>query len=196
MNTAPQYAASTIDPKIAARAGNGDHLAFSQLYDQSSTVLFSLAVRILGSREEAAEVLQDLYLDVWKKAVRYDVGRGTPIAWLLTLTRSRALDRLRTSPSHVRRQIASTDDAQNGATAGQFESLADQALRSVISTTLADLPHAQRHAIELSYYDALPPAEIATRLGQPLDAVTARIRLGMLKLRESLQAYWEHDKSA
>ena len=196
MDSTLSHAASAIDPKIAARAGKGDHLAFSQLYDQSSTVLFSLAVRILGSREEAAEVLQDVFVDVWRKAVRYDVGRGTPIAWLLTLTRSRAIDRLRTSPSHVRRQIGSTDDPQNGTTAGQFKSPADRALRTVISTTLADLPQAQRQAIELSYYEGLPPVEIATRLSQPLDAVTARIRLGMSKLRESLHTYWEQDRSA
>ncbi len=196
MDSTLPHAASAIDPKVAARAGKGDHLAFSQLYDQSSTVLFSLAVRILGSREEAAEVLQDVFVDVWRKAVRYDVGRGTPIAWLLILTRSRAIDRLRTSPPHGRRQNVSTDDAQNGTTAGQFESPADQALRTVISATLADLPQAQRQPIELSYYEGLPPVEIATRLSQPLDAVTARIRLGMSKLRESLHTYWAQDKSA
>jgi RNA polymerase sigma-70 factor (ECF subfamily) len=196
MDSTLLHAASAIDPKVAARAGKGDHLAFSQLYDQSSTVLFSLAVRILGSREEAAEVLQDLFVDVWRKGVRYDVGRGTPIAWLLILTRSRAIDRLRTAQPPVRRQNVSTDDAQNGTTAGQFESPADQALRTVISTTLADLPQAQRQAIELSYYEGLPPVEVATRLNQPLDAVTARIRLGMSKLRESLHTYWEQDKSA
>lgn len=196
MDSTLSHAASAIDPKIAARAGKGDHLAFSQLYDQSSTVLFSLAVRILGNREEAAEVLQDVFVDVWRKAVRYDVGRGTPIAWLLTLTRSRAIERLRTSPSRIRRQIDTTDETQNETTTGQFESPADQALRTVISATLADLPQAQRHAIELSYYEGLTPVEIATRLGQPLDAVSARIRLGMSKLRESLHTYWEQDKSA
>lgn len=195
MNASLPYAASAIDPKIAARAGKGDHLAFSQLYDQSSTVLFSLAVRILGNREEAAEVLQDVYIDVWRKAVRYDIGRGTPIAWLLTLTRSRAIERLRTSSPRVPRQDGSSDGIQNVST-GEFEAPADQALRTVISKTLSELPQAQRQAIELSYYEGLPPVEIATRLSQPLDAVIARLRLGMSKLRESLHAYWEQDKSA
>lgn len=195
MDSTLPHPASAIDPKIAARAGKGDHLAFSQLYDQSSTVLFSLAVRILGSREEAAEVLQDLYVDVWRKAVRYDVGRGTPIAWLLTLTRSRAIDRLRTSGPRVVRQDGSSDGVQNVPT-GEFEAPADQALRTVISKTLSELPQAQRKAIELSYYEGLPPVEIATRLSQPLDAVIVRLRLGMSKLRESLYAYWEQDKSA
>jgi len=188
-------AASAIDPKIAARSGKGDHIAFSQLYDQSSTVLFSLAVRILGNREEAAEVLQSVYVDVWRKAVRYDVGRGTPIAWLLILTRSRAIERLRASGRRVPRQDESSDGIQNTPT-GEFEASADQALRTMISKTLSELPHVQRQAIELSYYEGLSPVEIATRLSQPLDAVIARLRLGLSKLRESLQAYWEQDKSA
>lgn len=188
-------AASAIDPKIAAQSGKGDHLAFCQLYDQSSMVLFSLAMRILDSREEAAEVLQSVYVDVWRKAVRYDVGRGTPIAWLLTLTRSRAVERRRTSGLRVPRQEGSTASIQNTA-AGEFEAPADQALRTVISKTLSELPQVQRQAIELSYYEGLSPVEIATRLSQPLDAVTARLRLGLSKLRESMQAYWEHDKSA
>ncbi len=188
-------AASAIDPKIAARSGKGDHLAFGQLYDQSSMVLFSLAVRILGSREEAAEVLQSVYVDVWRKAARYDVGRGTPIAWLLTLTRSRAIERLRSSGLRVPRQDGSSDGIQSTA-AGEFEAPADQALRTVISNTLSELPQVQRQAIELSYYEGLSPVEIATRLGQPLDAVTTRLGLGLSKLRESLYAYWEQDKSA
>ncbi|NGZ01909.1 MAG: hypothetical protein CV090_02525 [Nitrospira sp. WS238] len=196
MNASLLNAASAIDPTIAARAGKGDHLAFSRLYDQSSTILFSLAVRILGNREVASEVLQSVYVDVWRKTVRYDVGRGTPIAWLLTLTRNRALDRLRTSSPQGRRQSIEPDDPQNEGADSRFDLPADQALRSVIGTSLADLPQPQRQAIELSYYEGLLPVEIATRLNQPLDAVTTRIRVGMSKLRESLHAYWERDQSA
>ncbi|MGE0644760.1 MAG: sigma-70 family RNA polymerase sigma factor [Nitrospira sp.] len=196
MNASLLNAASAIDPTIAARAGKGDHLAFSRLYDQSSTILFSLAVRILGNREDAAEVLQSVYVDVWRKTIRYDVGRGTPIAWLLTLTRNRALDRLRTSSPQGRRQSIEPDDPQNEGADSRFDLPADQALRSVIGTSLADLPQPQRQAIELSYYEGLLPVEIATRLNQPLDAVTTRIRVGMSKLRESLHAYWERDQSA
>jgi RNA polymerase sigma-70 factor (ECF subfamily) len=77
MDTSFQLATSAIDPKLIARVAKGEHLALSQLYDQSSTLLFSLALRILDNREEAAEVLQEVYLDVWRKVVRYDVGRGT-----------------------------------------------------------------------------------------------------------------------
>src|SRR5678815_4405039 len=95
MDTPSQQATFTIDPTLLARVAKGDHQAFSQLYDQSSMLLFTLAVRILGNHAEAAELLQDVYFEVWRKVSRYDVGRGTPIAWLITLTKSRALDRLR-----------------------------------------------------------------------------------------------------
>ncbi|MHC9062113.1 sigma-70 family RNA polymerase sigma factor [Nitrospira sp. CMX1] len=196
MNTATQYAASTIDPKVAIRAGKEDNEAFIQLYDQSSTILFSLALRILGSREEAADVLQELYVDIWKRTVRYDVGRGTPIAWLITLTRSRAIDRLRASGPQSRRQTLSANDTEQVAVPEQFEGPADHALRTVITKALEDLPKANRQAIELAYYEGLLPAEIAMKLEQPLDAVITRLKLGMSDLHESLQTYWEQDLSA
>ena len=196
MDTAAQHAASTIDPKVAIQAGKGDNHAFTQLYDQSSTILFSLALRILGRREDAADILQEVYVDIWKRIVRYDVGRGTPIAWLITLTRSRAIDRLRTSDPQLRRQTLPTDGTESAALPGQFESPADQALRTVISKTLEDLPKAHRQAIELAYYEGLLPAETATRLNQPLDAVITRLKLGMSQLHKSLHTYWEQDLSA
>lgn len=196
MDTAAQHAASTIDPKVAIRAGKEDNLAFTQLYDQSSTILFSLALRILGSREEAADLLQAIYVDIWKRAVRYDIGRGTPIAWLITLTRSRAIDRLRASDPPLRLQTLPTDGTESAALPGQFEGPADQALRTVISKALNDLPKTHRQTIELAYYEGLLPAEIAARLDQPLDAVITRLKLGMAQLHESLHAYWEQDISA
>lgn len=196
MDTAAQHAASMIDPKVAIRAGKGDNHAFTQLYDQSSTILFSLALRILGSREEAADILQAIYVDIWKRTVRYDVGRGTPIAWLITLTRSRAIDRLRDSDPPLRRQTVPTDGSESSALPGRFEGPADQALRTVISTALNDLPKTHRQAIELAYYEGLLPAEIAMRLDQPLDAVITRLKLGLGQLHAALHTYWEQDLSA
>ena len=95
MDTPTRRATSAIDPALLTSVAKGDQQAFSQLYDHSSPLLYTLAFRILGNHEEAADLLQDVYLEVWRKVVRYDVGRGTPIAWLITLTRSRAIDRLR-----------------------------------------------------------------------------------------------------
>jgi RNA polymerase sigma-70 factor (ECF subfamily) len=193
MDTPSQQATSTIDPTLLARVAKGDHQAFSQLYDHSSTLLFTLAVRILGNHEEAAELLQDVYLEVWRKVSRYDVGRGTPIAWLITLTKSRAIDRLR---ARTARGHHTTGSVEAG-TATQlpdegpspFETKADQELRTAVITAVAGLPQAQQQAIELAYYEGLSHTEIASRLNQPLGTVKTRIKLGMSKLREVLQQW-------
>lgn len=196
MDTASQYAASAIEHKLMGRVAKGDHQAFSQLYDQSSTILFSMALRILGNREEAGEVLQETYLDVWRKVARYDVSRGTPIAWLISLTRNRAIDRVRNRP-RTRPQSTTTNDCMRVDRASeQFEAAADQELRNLVGEAFANLPHAQQQAIELAYYEGLPPMDIALRLNQPIETVTTRIRLGMSKLRESLQTSWAQEESA
>ncbi len=191
-----QPAASTIDPKLIARVVKGNHQAFSQLYDQSSALLYSMAVRILGSREDAADLLQEVYLEVWRKVVRYDVGRGTPIAWLITLTRSRAIDRLRAQGVRGRHQtggpqnVASTSTGE-GQNPHLFEAQADQELRGLVSGALAAMSQPQQQAIELAYYEGLSHAEIASRLNEPLGAVKTRIKLGMSKLRDSLRHHWD-----
>jgi RNA polymerase sigma-70 factor, ECF subfamily len=193
MDTPSQQATSTIDPTLLARVAKGDHQAFSQLYDHSSTLLFTLAVRILGNHEEAAELLQDVYLEVWRKVSRYDVGRGTPIAWLITLTKSRAIDRLR---ARTARRHHTTGSVEAGTAtqltdegASPFETKADQELRTAVITAVAGLPQAQQQAIELAYYEGLSHTEIASRLNQPLGTVKTRIKLGMSKLREVLQQW-------
>ena len=193
MDTPSQPATSMIDPTLLARVAKGDHQAFSQLYDHSSTLLFTLAVRILRNHEEAAELLQDVYLEVWRKVSRYDIGRGTPIAWLITLTKSRAIDRLRAKTA---RGYQATDSLEAGTAAqltddgpSPFETKADQELRTAVVTAVAGLPQAQQQAIELAYYEGLSHTEIASRLNQPLGTVKTRIKLGMSKLREGLQQW-------
>ena len=196
MDTPSRHAASNIDPKLLARVVKGDHQAFGQLYDQSSTLLFTMALRILGNRDEAAELLQDVYLEVWRKVARYDVGRGTPVAWLITLTRSRAIDRLRARTSRAQHLV---NDSLGGSSAAQvadrnpgpFEAQADQELRSLVGSAMAGLPPAQQQAIELAYYEGLSHVEIAAKLNQPLGTVKTRIKLGMSKLRETLRHCWE-----
>ena len=196
MDNPSRYTTSMIDPTLLARVIKGDQQAFSQLYDHSSTLLFTLAVRILGNREEAAELLQDVYLEVWRKVSRYDIGRGTPIAWLVTLTKSRAIDRLRARAS---RGYRTTNPLEAGTAAqmadpgpSPLETQADQELRMAVGTAVGDLPQAQQQAIELAYYEGLSHTEIAARLNQPLGTVKTRIKLGMSKLRESLRQWGNH----
>ncbi len=189
-----RHAPSIIDPQLLARVAKGDHQAFAQLYDQSSPLLYTLALRILGNREEAADVLQEVYLEIWRKIARYDVGRGTPVAWLVTLTRSRAIDRLR---SRVPRTPAAPLDSPSAGRIpdlgpGPFESRADQELRDAVGKALSNLPPAQQQAIEMAYYDGMSHSEIAARLNQPLGTVKTRIKLGMSKLRDALRPCWEN----
>jgi len=196
MDKPSQHATSMIDPTLLARVVKGDQQAFSQLYDHSSTLLFTLAVRILGNHEEASDLLQDVYLEVWRKVSRYDVGRGTPIAWLITLTKSRAIDRLRARAARGYRATNSLEAGTASLVAdpgpNSLETQADQELRLVVGAAMVGLPQAQQQAIELAYYEGLSHAEIAERLNQPLGTVKTRIKLGMSKLRDGLQQWWNH----
>jgi len=196
MDTPSKRATSVIDPALLARVVKGDQQAFSQLYDQSCTLLYTIAYRILGSREEADELLQDVYLKVWRKVARYDVGRGTPVAWLITLTRSRAIDRLRARGARAQHATMTLDESPAMRMAAQgpspFETQADQELRLAVGTAIGSLPQAQQQAIELAYYEGLSHHEIAARLNQPLGTVKTRIKLGMSKLRDSLRHCWDH----
>jgi RNA polymerase sigma-70 factor (ECF subfamily) len=195
MDTPTRRATSSIDPALLASIVKGDQQAFSQLYDHSSTLLYTLAFRILGDREEADELLQDVYLEVWRKVARYDLGRGTPIAWLITLTRSRAIDRLRARAVRGQTATMPLDATVSSRVAdlgpSPFETQADQELRIAVGNAITSLPAAQQQAIELAYYDGLSHNEIAAKLNQPLGTVKTRIKLGMSKLRETLRRCWE-----
>ena len=191
MESASRQAASTIEPKLLTRVAKGDPQAFSQLYDQSSTLLFTLAYRILSDREEAAELLQEVYLEVWRKIAKYDPGRGTPIAWLVTLTRSRAIDRLRSRVS--RGQQVTVDSLEHplvshtpDVSPNPYEAQEDSELRQMMAKAILDLPVPQQQAIEMAFYQGLTHTEIAAKLNQPLGTVKTRIKLAMTKLRASL----------
>jgi len=196
MSPVSEHAASTIDSNLLSRVAKGEQQAFSQLYDLSSPLLYSLALRILDNPEESEHLLHDIYLDLWRKVSRYDVGRGTPIAWLITLTRTRALERLRVRGTRTLPHNGRSPNLSHSMTMGEqdptpFDAQADQELRQLVNTAIAGLPPAQQQTIELAYYDGLSHAEIAITLNEPLGTVKTRLRLGMSKLRESWSQYWE-----
>jgi RNA polymerase sigma-70 factor (ECF subfamily) len=182
--------ASCIEPELLALVGKGDRQAFERLYDRSSSLLYTLAVRILGDREEATDLTQEVYLEVWRKGVRYDPARGTPIAWLVTMTRSRAIDRLRSRASKghgVTDSLEATGAAElPDKTQGPLEAAADREMREIVTAALAALPHAQQQALELAYYEGLSHTEIAARLKEPVGTIKTRIKLGMTKLKTRL----------
>ncbi len=195
MESSPPNASCIIHPDLVARVANGDHEAFSQLYDQSSSLLFTLALRMLGDRDEAADLLQEVYLEVWQKIVRYNAARGTPTAWLVTVARSRAIDRLRARASRGHGVTDSITDALAAEfpdqASGPFEAQADLELRALVTKALAELPEAQQQALALAFYEGLSHTEIAARLNEPLGTVKTRIQLGMSKLRMALRSCWD-----
>ena len=170
------------------RLAVGDPEVLAKLYDESSPLIYGLALRILGDPSEAEEVTLDVYTQVWGSAQNYDSSRGTAAAWLVTLARSRAIDRLRSRASRARSEEPLDKDFEIPSAEENPEGIAilEQERRRV-REALATLPPEQRQAIELAYFSGLSQTELATRLGQPLGTVKTRIRLGMIKLREQLE---------
>lgn len=193
MESSPRQVSSNLDPELLARVAKGDQQAFATLYDRSSSLLFTLALRILGDRDEAADVLQEVYLEVWRKVVRYNAARGSPTAWLVTVTRSRAIDRLRSRASQSVRDSrfeVHSFELQTSNVELRTEVQADQELRTFVAKALAELPENQQQALALAYYEGLSHTEIAARLNQPLGTIKTRIQLGMNKLRATLRSCW------
>ncbi len=179
------------DRETIARIARGDQGAFGLLYDRLSSPLYSLAVRMLGDPSEAQDALQEVFLQIWRRAAAYDAEQSTVFSWAVLMTRSRVIDRLRARDRRLRVVVTSTDDDKAEiapAPTASAESASDaigrneEALR--VRSTLNTLPAEQREAIELSFFSELTHHEIASQLGQPLGTIKARIRRGLLKLRE------------
>lgn len=173
------------DVELLHAVARGDEGALARLYDQYRVILFGLLVRILNSREEAEDVLQEVFLQVWRRARDFDEGRGRPFTWLVTLARSRAIDRIR--QLGARQRLA--DSAAQNTPAEASDAAADTLLseqREILARALAALPEEQRRTLNLAYFEGLTQSEIAEKLGTPLGTVKTRMRSGMIKLRELL----------
>jgi RNA polymerase sigma-70 factor (ECF subfamily) len=165
----------------------GDRDAFARFYDRCAPLAYSIILRIVRDRADAAEVLQEVFWEAWRSADRYDPARGTPEAWLITRARARAIDRVRSVRRRGETFVAPVDEELAAAPAEAGGDAAERAeTRGVIRNALARLPEAQREVIELAYYAGLTQTEIAERLKQPLGTVKTRIRLGLERLREAM----------
>jgi RNA polymerase sigma-70 factor (ECF subfamily) len=175
------------DVELLKAVAAKDDAALGQLYDRYRLILFGVLIRILNNREEAQDVLQEVFLQVWRRAADFDETRGRPFTWLVTLARSRGIDRLRSLAS--RERVAT----MAGAGAEAVEDVSDAATdairseqRGVVNSALSQLPEEQKRPLMLAYFDGLTQSEIATQLGAPLGTVKTRMRSGMMKLRELL----------
>jgi len=179
------------DREMIERIGRGDQSAFSALYDRLSRPLYSLALRMLGDAGDAQDALQDVFLQIWSRAATYNPEQSTVFSWTVLLTRSRVIDRLRARKRRLRVVDSATgDEDADVADASTMESAADTADKNDeaarVRSVLNNLPSEQREAIELAFFGDLTHHEIAARLGEPLGTIKARIRRGLLKLRERL----------
>ena len=180
----------TADPILAVQlirqVANQDRDAFSQLYDRFSTLVFSLAMRMLKVRSDAEDLLQEVFVQVWRQAQSYSAERGSPEAWIINIARSRAIDKIR-SIRRMERSFVLTDDPARAESSENVESsVAESEARMTMGSALANLPEAQRRVLEMAYFDGLTQTEIATRLAKPLGTVKTRMRSGIQKLREIL----------
>jgi RNA polymerase sigma-70 factor (ECF subfamily) len=167
-----------------------DRQALSDFYDQLAGVLFATAVKILGDSQEAEEVIQDVFVQIWAKAAAYDASLATPCHWALSIARNRSIDRLRARARRAKllEELSETFDPPAPSQETAHGSLTGDDL-AAIQSAVGGLPAEQRQAIELAFFAGMSHPEIAERLEEPLGTIKARIRRGMMKLRESLQPY-------
>lgn len=185
----PYREAAAEHATLAAAMARGDKQALARLYDLLGRPLYSLALRITGDAAEAQDVVQDVFLQLWHKAADYQPSRGSYFAWAATLTRNRALDRIRMHKRRGEIIRESAGDLQPAAADNQADSgdaLWIREKAGAVRQALAGLPAEQRTAIELAFFTGLTQQQIAERLGDPLGTVKARIRRGLLRLRETL----------
>ena len=173
------------DVKLLKAIAERDEAALAQLYDRYRVILFGLLMRILNNREEAEDVLQEVFLQVWRKAEDFDENRGRPFTWLVTLGRSRGIDRLRTLAARDRVAEAGAREATEEISDAATDAFKSEQ-RGLVNKALAQLPDEQKRPLMLAYFDGLTQSEIATRLGAPLGTVKTRMRTGLMNLRELL----------
>lgn len=174
---------------------DGDERALGVLYDRWSPRVYALAMALLRDSSEAEDVTEETFWQAWRQAARFDGARGSASSWLLTIARSRALDRLRARRRRPEDPLEDhVADAMTSATAAADDTLVLGERGLAVRTALQSLPAEQREALGLAYFGGLSQTEIAERTGQPLGTVKTRMRLGLAKLRDALGAWREGEQ--
>lgn len=180
------------DAELIGRAAQGEARALEVLYDRYSGVVFSFALRIVADRQLAEEILQEAFFRAWQQGGNFSSGRGTFITWLLSITHNLSIDEIRkrrrrpqkADSEEPEQVLASVPDTGSGADVEDEVWLG--ALRDTIGVALAELPPAQREAIEMAYFRGMTQREISEALGEPLGTIKTRMRLGLQKLKDAL----------
>jgi RNA polymerase sigma-70 factor (ECF subfamily) len=176
------------DSALVERFLRKDVSAFEELYDRHSRVVYALVVRILQQGSTAEEVVQDVFLHLWRNAGQYQSSRGPFVPWLLTLARNRALDQLRLKSERQRRREDQAEEIPAIAQSPDYEKALDEKRRAErVRSLMGTLSPPQKKAIEMAYFEGLSHSEIAESLQEPLGTVKSWIRNGLLRLKEGLQ---------
>lgn len=174
------------DVELVHAIARGDEQAFASLFDRYSSTLLGFLIRILNSKAEAEDVLQEVFVQVWQHAPSYDATRGRVLTWLITIARNRAIDRLRALDSRESTAIKSTKEIVEDALSAVDEAIQSEQAE-MVRHALSQIPEIQRDALLLAYFERLSQSEIAERVGIPLGTVKTRIRSGLKKLRSLLR---------
>lgn len=184
-STRPPVTSSNDDLLVVRRIADGDESALATLYDRWAQSVYSLAAHLLKDADGAEDLVEETFWQVWQRAASYDPSRGTVRTWLLTIGRSRALDRLR-ARKRGREEIATDLSLVRDPRSDPSQEVEGAERRQLVYSALTELPEDQRRALELAYFRGLSQSEIAEFLGEPLGTIKTRMRLGMQKLRDKL----------
>ncbi len=172
---------------LIQRIGSGDRDSFAEFYDRYSGILFSTALRVLNDPTDAEDVTQEVFVMIWEKSSMYDPARGKPLTWAVTMTRNKAIDRIRA----LKRRFRLKEEAGKEATEDDFihdrqpaDELDSTETRTTVRSAVMKLSAEQREVIEMAYFKGLTQNEIAVQLDEPLGTIKARIRRGMIKLKK------------
>jgi RNA polymerase sigma-70 factor (ECF subfamily) len=187
------------DEELMQRLAYRDLIAFRALYDRYGNLVYSAALRVVRDTQIAEDMVQEIFLRIWRKPESYVAQRGRFVTWLTSVTRNRAVDEVRSRGRRFRHETASPEEQERELPASDQNDpaltaeVSDQ--RRLILAALAQIPAEQRQIIELAYFGGFTQQEIAERLSQPLGTVKTRIRLGMQKLRAALtpELKWERN---
>lgn len=190
--------------QLLSRAGLGDRAAFATLYELSSSHLFAVVLRICRDRAQAEDILQEVYVNVWRSAGGFDAAQSQPLTWLTSIARNRAIDGLRRAQTQPHLQSATTDNDEDpdvyDTTAddqpGPLDLLSRASDARALSHCMQDLSAPQRQSLALAFYDGLSHAEVADKMGEPLGTVKSWVRRALLSLKSCLENAARRDAAA
>jgi RNA polymerase sigma-70 factor (ECF subfamily) len=191
--------------RLLARSGLGDRAAFATLYERTSSHLFAVVLRINRDRAQAEDILQEVYVNVWRAARSFDAAQSQPLTWLTSIARNRAIDSLRRAQTRPQMQTpggaASADDGEDenvydtvaDASPGPLDLLSRAAEMRALEQCMDKLSALQRQSVALAFFHGLSHAEVATQLRQPLGTVKSWVRRALMTLKACLQGAAERD---